>query len=66
MASPDGTSSAHSVGLLSRSYQPHAQDSTLQHTALTRENTPYPQGDSKTELQQIDADSRLRQRGHWN
>jgi len=32
-----GTSSAHSVGLLSKSDQPQVGESALQHTALTRE-----------------------------
>jgi hypothetical protein len=64
MASSDGASRSHSlntpnsVGLPWMRDQPHAENSTWQHTTLTRETRPCPQRDSNPKSQQPC--------GHWN
>jgi len=42
----------HSVVLLWKSDQPHAETSTWQHTTLTRDKHPCPRQDSNSQFQQ--------------
>ena len=57
----------HSVGLLSNSDGSVAENSTRQHTTLTRERYSDPGGIRTLNLsKRAAADPRLRSRGHWD
>jgi len=57
----------HSVGLLWTSGQPEAETSTWQHTTLTRDRHPSPDGiRTHNPSKRAAADPRLRPRSHWN
>jgi len=65
-ASRSHSDTPHSVGLLWTSDQPDAETSTWQHTTLSRDIHVSGGIRTRNSNKQAAADSRLRQRGHWD